>query len=209
MKSPLTLAAVLLAVPILSLHGDGPPVDVATRSMTVPHEKLVLSASQREEIEVLGTLTLEPSQWERVRRSYPAMPKRIEHVLPVTYNDCMCDIGVYAIQLDSETVAVAHEQYAEEGTFETSLVEGKELSLRVDHRGQFYFKGGRIPFQKLLDAIRDSKPAAGEEEAWLLVEFPLDVTRMTKEVASRIKLLSEAGKGAGWTVHLDDSVREG
>ncbi len=209
MKSPLLILACLFTAHFLS--AEGPPVDVKSRSMTVPHQKLVVSASQREEIEALGTLTLDAAQWERLRQFYPDMPKRIESVLPVTYNDCTCDVGVYAVQLDPNTVAIAHEQFSEEGNLDTVLAEGKELLLRVDRRGQFYFKGSLVPFQRLLDAVRASKarPAGAGDEAWMSVDFPLDVLRTTKEVASRVKLLAEAGAGAGWTVYLNDSVREG
>jgi hypothetical protein len=211
MKAPFPILACLLVLPMSVSRAEGPPVDVKTRSMTVPHEIFTLTASQREEIEALGTLTLDSAQWERLRKFYPEMPKRIESVLPVTYNDCTCDIGVYAVQLAPDKVAVSHAQYAEEASLETVLGAGKELFLRVDRRGQFYCKGALVPFQRLLDAVRASKghPSAEGDGSWLLVDFPLDVTRTSKEVASRVKLLEEAGAGAGWTVHLNDSVRGG
>jgi len=211
MKSPLLLLACAIAAPLPLLRAEGPPVDAEARTMTVPHETLAVSASQREEIEALGTLTLDAAQWARLRKFYPAMPKRIENVLPVTYNDCSCGIGIYAIQIAPDTVAVAHEQFAEEGTLDEALAGGEELHLRVDTRGQFHFKGVLVPFQQLLDAVRASVANSGEEGdgAWMVVDFPLDVVRTTKTVASRVKLLEEAGTGAGWTVQLNDSVRGG
>ncbi len=206
-RIPISILAFLVS-PVFLLRAEGPPVDVKSRTMTVPHEVITISESQREEIETLGTLTLATAQWAELRKHCAAIPKRIESVLPVTYNDCTCDIGIYAIQIAPNQVAVAHEQYVEEDGLALALGEGKELFLRVDHRGQFHYRGTLVPFQKLLDAVRASKAKGEDGSSWLVVEFPLDFTRATKAVASRIGLLTVAGESAGWTVQLNDSVRD-
>jgi len=145
----------------------GIPVDRQTHSVKVPHTLLTVTDSQREEIDVVGTLTLTADQWKELRAIGPDCPKRIDRILLETYDDCGCDLidVFYAIQLNTGAVAVTHDQLSSgwgSRKLITALAESNKLKLRVDARGQFYHEGVLIPFTRLLDLVKASskKPRA-------------------------------------------------
>lgn len=188
------------------LADGGIPVDRETHTVTVPHTLLTLTDSQREEIDVVGTLTLTPDQWKELRTIGPDCPKRIDRILLETYDDCGCDlIGVfYAIQLSTGSVAVTHGQLGSGWGYQKlrlALAESQKLQLRVDARGQFYYDGVLIPFPALLQMVTASNkpPEAG---GIILRDFgvvrPSGVSRKDAAVADRLETLFKTAEAAGW-----------
>jgi hypothetical protein len=183
-------------------YGDGGiPVDRTTKEVTVPHETLTLSESQIEEIESLGTLTLSSEQWQQLRAISPNCPMRIEEILPVTYRDCGCaQIGVfYGIQLSPNRVAVTHSEIAggSDGSNVRGAIEsGKDLILRMDTRGQFYYGGALIHFEDLVKLIADSEKT--DSPRMLGVVRPVGVKRDSPVAKERLDALYNAAAAKGW-----------
>ncbi|MES2923903.1 MAG: hypothetical protein V4819_20285 [Verrucomicrobiota bacterium] len=206
MKSLIRQLLILgFSIGIVSADG-GIPVDLATHSVKVPHTLLTVSESQREEIDVVGTLTLTPDQWKELRAIGPDCPKRIDRILLETYDDCGCDLidVFYAIQLNTGAVAVTHDQLSSGWGFrklQLALSESDTLQLRVDPRGQFYHEGILIPFPRLLDLVKASskKPRAdGIILRKIGVVRPTGVSRKDAAVADRLETLFKTAEAAGW-----------
>ena len=198
MKS--SLAFLLLLAGIAS--GDGIPV--ADGQVTAAHTVLELSDSQAEEVDVLGSLTLNPAQFAKLRAIGPSCPKRFETVLPVTWNDCTCDMNLYAIHLSRQRVAVLHRQLEVPAAqvLENRLKEQGDLFLHADRRGQFYHDGVLIPFPRLLELIGQSsgkaRPGNIPEELQLMVELPVGLDRNSAALRTRIDELRDAATRGGW-----------
>lgn len=149
----LTLALALVRVAI----ADGLPKD-ENDNLTVPHTLLTLSPSQVEEMEALNSVTLTKEQWAGLRKVSPGTPKRLEGILPITWNDCLCCAGpVAAVRMKDGKLAVWHESQDAKSLAYKFLQSGK-LTLMVDRRGQFHLDGALVRYQVLLEAIRASTP---------------------------------------------------
>ena len=197
------LAAFVLFLATAPVRADGIPVDRATHRVTVPHDLITLSDSQAEEVESLGTLTLDQDQWRRLRAVSPSYPQRIETLVAASYSDCTCDMGSYGIALSRTRVAVPRGQF--DGPAAGRLLEpGHDetvLGLRMDRRGQFYHQGVLVPFPELLTALRARTPSPGDTtERWLVVELPVGVTPQDATVATRLARVTAAARAAGWSV---------
>jgi len=89
------------------------------------------------------------------------LPKRIDQLVLETYDDCGCDLAgaFYGIQLNSGAVAVTHGQLTGGLGYQNlivALAESREIKMRVDARGQFYFGGVLIPYPRLLEMVTAS-----------------------------------------------------
>ena len=129
----------------------------------MPTTLLTLNASQVEEMEALNTVTLTKEQWARMRNVSPNTPKRLQGVLPITWNDCLCGVGrVDGVLMQDGRLAVMHRQQSAKG-LRHRIRPGQGLVLQVDHRGQFHLDGILVHYEVLLEAIRSSKPLTEEE----------------------------------------------
>jgi hypothetical protein len=207
---------VLLTAMVGFAIGDGAiPVDLASKRILAPHTTLEITDSQREEVEVIGTLTLTTDQWQQLRAISQTCPKRIEMVLPLNYHSCGDDlIGVsYAIQLSESQVAVTHEVLrsgSAKMTLERALGSEKIVVLRMDRRGQFYYDGVLIPFEQLLRLVTTRGADGGEAEdhreirpqtqtRHLGVVRPMGVGRESAVAKTRLDQIFGAAATAGWS----------
>jgi hypothetical protein len=141
-------------------HADGLPKN-EKGELTVKHTLIDLNPSQVEEMEVLNSVTLTKEQWAEVRKVSPNTPKRLQGIIPITWNDCLCEErceavrmldGKLAVFLDDQTVQTIHHH----------IYPGRPLNLQVDRRGQFHLDGILVRYHILIDAIRASE-AVGPE----------------------------------------------
>jgi hypothetical protein len=185
---------------------DGIPVDRKTGRITMPHSVLKLSEDQIEEIETIGTLTLTDSQWKKFRAIGSNCTKRFMNILPITWEDCTCDMSPYAIQLSYDSVAILHEEISGDIGVElkTSIMESYEnISLRADRSGQFYHNGFLIPFDSLLKIVCTSEvaqPKEGKGSRFFSVELPFGFSEKSPQLESRLMKLYSEAKKAGFTV---------
>lgn len=185
----------------LAMADGGLPINRKTHEVRVPHVTLTISESQTEEIDSLGTLTLSSEQWQQLRAISPNCPMRIEEILPVTYRDCDCGLaGVFfGIQLSTNRVAVTHSEIAhgsDGSNVRRAIESGKDLILRMDKRGQFYYGGALIHFEDLLKLIADT--AKADRMRMLGVVRPLGVKRDSSVAKERLDALYKAAAGTGW-----------
>jgi hypothetical protein len=194
----------------LNILADGIPVDKKTGRILAPYTVIKISDSQIEEIETLGTLTLTDEQWKHMRAIGKNCPKRFQNILPITWNDCTCDMSPYVIQMSRDSVAIIHSeiQGIVGAELQSFLVESSEdISLNVDHRGQFYFKGFLIPFDDLLRIIASSTintSPQSNHNRYLFIFHPLGMTSKSPQLKSRIKKLHETAIAAGLTISEQD-----
>lgn len=136
---------------------DGLPKD-ENDNLTVKHTLLTLSPSQEEEMEALNSVTLTKEQWATLRKVSPGTPKRLEGILPITWNDCLCCAGpVAAVRMKDGKLAVFYDSLEAKSLAYKFQKPGK-LTLMVDHRGQFHLDGILVHYKVLLEAIRVSEP---------------------------------------------------
>lgn len=206
MKTILTPLLVLAFSIATSLADGGIPVNRETHAVTVPHTLLTLTDSQREEIDVTGSLTLTSDQWKELRAIGPDCPKRIERVVLETYDDCGCDLidTFYGIQLNTGAVAVTHGLLTSGWGCRNlilALAQSREIQLRVDARGQFYYGGALIPYPRLLEMVTASaqqRKDAGISAGSLGVVRPAGVRRKDAAVRERLDTLFKKAEAAGW-----------
>jgi hypothetical protein len=199
-----------LASAVSCVLADGIPVDHKTGKVTAPHTVLDLNASQVEEMEVLGTVTLTAGQWESLRGKCRAVPKRFDTVLAITYRDCTCELNNYCIALNPRQVAVLcfDDEILSTYTLSWQL---DESPICMDRRGQCYVKGVLIPFQTLLDAIAVGPPkpledgSESKEHYIAILPAPLE-SRKSSALSSRIAKVRETARQAGWDISIEDDV---
>lgn len=136
------------------LLADGLPLNEARTQYEGPHHLVKLNADQLEEVTVARTLTLTREQWREARAKDPATPKRIDTILPCTYNDCTCGMenSVFGVWFKDGTVAIV--SYQEKTTFaQLDEDQKKEIAtnihLYMDERGQFYESGKLVPYAEV------------------------------------------------------------
>lgn len=189
---------------VLPLLADGIPVDRETGRITTEHVVVTLDENQQEEIVVLGSLTLRPDQWSRIRKDWPAVPKRIASVLPKDWSDCTCCVEGpdYAIQMEGDRVALLkfmYDQPAGAGLVE-ACESGASVGFTVDHRGQFYFDRKLIRYTELLAALERMKPKDGDGDFSLAIDLPVDLARDASALRARISEVEAKAVAAGWSV---------
>ncbi len=205
-------ATVFIVILCSIAFSDGIPVDRKTGQINVDHTIIRISKDQTEEIEAIGTLTLTNVQWEQLRKIGPNCPKRFNNVLPITWNDCTCDMSPYVIQISKDSIAVIHFEINGDAGRELvySLEESTEwISLSVDHRGQFYFKGILIPFESLLATISTTKikiksDGKAEKQRFVYIHKPIGMTEKSPQLESRLKKLFETAKKSGLSIPNND-----
>lgn len=188
-------------------HADGIPVDRDTGKITVPYTEVALDADQIEELDCLGTVTLTKSQWANLRKVAPHVPKRIETVVPLDYDDCTCDIGYYCIATTPGRVAVLH---GDAVPFDAALAfeYEDEVLIRVDAGGHFFYKGHMLEYAKLTEAL--GKPPADTSETKSDGRFLFFATpkHTAAAVKTRIDELWKTARKAGWRSYYDAGNRE-
>jgi len=78
--------------------------------------------------------------------------------------------------------------------------------VSVDRRGQFYYKGSLVPFQKLLDAVREASRDI-ERNPSFIIQPPAGMDTAAAPLKSRVGLLREAAKEAGFHFHIRGKSR--
>jgi hypothetical protein len=153
MKSSILLA--LLALPMAAL-ADGLPKD-ENDNLTVPHTFVAMTPSQVEEMEVLDSVTLTKEQWAEIRKVSPNTPKRLQGILPITWNDCLCCVRCEAVRMKDGKLAIFHEEQNAQA-LKYRINPARKLRLMVDRRGQFHLDGILVHYKVLIAAIRASDP---------------------------------------------------
>lgn len=102
MKIPtIALSLVLSAV----CHADGLPKN-EKGELTAKHMLIEPNPSQVEEMEVLNSVTLTKEQWAEVRKVSPNTPKRLQGIIPITWNDCLCEERCEAVRMLDGKLAI-------------------------------------------------------------------------------------------------------
>lgn len=214
MKTPIQLAtfpvlALLTALPVATpeTRADGIPFDLERMEITCPHTIFDMTPEQVEEADALGTFTLTSEQWAQMRKKTPGYPKRLT-VLTYQWNDCTCGLaGHLSIRLPGNRIGVLDEiDCGPEQLLGFHIEKHEGLSLRMDHRGQFYLDGKLIPFAIVKQAISDELEQLKATEKknggfFLGLRLPAGMTPESVTLATRIGTLSamvEEAKGDIW-----------
>ena len=181
---------------------DGLPKDEQDR-LTVPHTLVTLSPSQVEEMEALDSVTLTREQWAGLRKVSPNTPKRIEGLLPITWNDCLCCAGpVGGVLMKDGKLAIWHESQ-DAKLLARRIGHSQKLSFKIDHRGQFHLDGVLVRYNLLLEAIRASDPVkvvkgAPYEHGQAAVEVPPAMQATDPVFKDRILTVYRDLAAKGW-----------
>lgn len=187
------------------VFADGIPVNDDRTRCETPHQLLNLNDDQLEEVTVAGTLTLTREQWKQLRSINPAVPKRIESILPCTYNDCTCGIAEgeqgdvnYGIWFKNGTVAVVLDdppQPFSEWTVDKKNADCALMNFRMDERGQFYENEKLVRYSEV--KARTAWIPANAQDKSLVIELPPHLKSTDAAIAGRLKELKEIAKTAG------------
>lgn len=197
------LLGVSLAVATVA-WGDGLPFSEKEHKVLVPHTVLALNASQVEEAEALGTLTLTADQWGAMRKIGPSCPKRFETLYPFDLHDNVGETEPYVIMLSRTTAAILHDDIKALSADYYSIVLWQQgnLELKVDNKGQFYFEGKLIAYPRLLQAIA-KRPACTPgyqypSENTLRFSIPVGMSRESDSLKTRLNEVESTARKAGW-----------
>lgn len=198
----------LLLIPTL-IHGsalaDGIPVNDDRTRCTVPHQLITANDDQVEELTVAGTLTFTREQWKQLRAINPAVPKRINSIVPCTYNDCACGIGAsedgndhYGIWFKNGTVAIVLD--APPTPFGKWTAERKKdlcsrMNFRIDERGQFYDKGRLVAYAEV--KARTAWVPEHTDDKAVAIEVPPHLSTKDAALAARLTELRTIAESAG------------
>ncbi len=193
------------------LSADGIPYDSETGKVTAEHLMIDLSDSQQEEIVAIGSITLDPSQWAAARKLNPAMPKRIEIVFPIDWDDCACaaENEAYAIQTkpDQAAILAIFITGAPDVVLRERLEHDGGAYISVDHRGQFYHQGRLIPFNQLCKALEiKAKPNKNEvnpSDPMISIDIPSDLKADSAVLKQRLDAATAVAEKAGWQVWVN------
>lgn len=149
-----TLSIVTLLALSAVCHADGLPKN-EKGELTVKHTLIEPNPSQVEEMEVLNSVTLTKEQWAEVRKVSPNTPKRLQGIIPITWNDCLCEERCEAVRMLDGKLAIFHDDQTVQ-TINYRISPGRLLTLMVDRRGQFHIDGILVRYKVLIDSIRAS-----------------------------------------------------
>jgi hypothetical protein len=205
MKPFTPLIPSLFATATLAL-AEGIPVNRETGKVTVGHTVVSLSPEQVEETQTLGTFTLTPEQWSKVRAKSPQCPKRFDNIVPVTWNDCACGLeDGYVIALSRDRVAVLHsgKNAVSLESLRYELFQNSHIRLRMNERGEFHLNGKLIPFPTLLKALAaPPDDPKRNEDRYLLVELPTGEKPTDDVFESRLRKIAAAADRIGLLHYL-------
>jgi len=164
-------------------------------------EVVNLGPEQIHEVEIIGSLTLSTSQWEKVRKKYPFAHKRMWGAEFRMFSPTQAAVAKNPLQPDAL------------GALKKYLSKSEGVNFPVDRRGQFYSGAvadacwnpngnSLIPFQALLDAVR---AAHREKDQWgkrpsFIVEIPPGLKSDSPVLKTRLDLLYTAAEKSGWRV---------
>jgi len=174
-----------------------------------PHTDVRLTESQKEELEALHTVTFTKEQWEELRNIARNTPRRLEHIYPVTYADCVCDMDDdhYGVLQKNGDVAVFHTNAQSSQDFFYKFNYAEHLTFHVDSRGQFHLNGTLVKFPVLLQAIRESGTNLTEEQKKMRanpytpsasIYTPVGAALDDAAYADRIAILKRELSAKGW-----------
>lgn len=208
---PLFSIIITMVLPVRLGLADGLPVDPKTNKITVPHSTVDISDAQKDEIDILGSITFTAAQLQGLRKAFPECPKRINHVFPISTQENVGDAQPYVIRTDVNTIAVVPDSsppirswlYTERGLL------GSAVS--IDRRGQFYLSGNPgvlIPFKKLLSMIGETKELAGikDDARHILVSLPYGMQRNDGVVKERIDAICVEAEKANVRIRIWSSL---
>jgi hypothetical protein len=194
------------------------PLDRKTGNVNIPHTVILLTASQIDELQTLGTLTLTSEQWREIRVRSPQCPKRFIHILPVPWPDRSFGAEVdYVIELSRGRAAIPHRSSSSVSVefVRNELFQDPVISLRTNDRGEFHLDGKLIPFPVLLKAFANSPQEVVRNDRdkveitdtnrdleaavpyWLHVKLPAGAKPTDAVYHSRLKRLSDAADRIG------------
>ncbi len=180
------------------------PVDPKTGRVTVEHVMLDLSETQIQEVDTIGTLTLSPDQWSELQKIDPVCPKRLDIVLPPSFEDSdggLPDTSPWAIRTARGHVAIPKANlevdYKDELTrLKDGLAKGEDLVLWMNADGEFHRGGRHLEFSMLLKLIAASAEGRTSPAGSVVIHWPGDVSRDAKVPRERCNALILAAKKA-------------
>lgn len=205
-----TLSLLVFLAPSLLL-GAGLSLNESRTKFEGRHYLVKLNEDQLEEVTIAGTLTLTRTQWQEVRKLSPSAPKRIEDIFPSTHNDCTCgeEEEIYGVWFKDGTVAVVYLDAPvpfEKLDAETKDKLAKDLSFRMDERGQLYHDNKLIPYSEVksrvayLRALPVDKQSEGS--GFLEIEIPPTCKATDTALAGRLKELQTIAKTVGHSFYV-------
>jgi hypothetical protein len=205
-----TLSALLFLIPGL-IFGAGLSLNESRTKFEGRHYLVKLNEDQLEEVTVIGTLTLTHTQWQEVRKLSPSTPKRIEDIYPSTHNDCTCgdEEKTYGVWFKDGTVAVVYLDPPvpfDQLNTETKDKLAKDLSFRMDERGQFYHDNKLIPYSEVKSRVSYLKALPvnkqNEGSGFLEIEIPPTSKASDPPLAGRLKELQTIAKTVGHSFYV-------
>jgi hypothetical protein len=201
--------AILSILPLLSsglLFAEGLPLNEARTKYEGPHQLVKLNADQLEEVTVARTLTLTREQWQEARAHAPGTPKRIDTILPCTYNDCTCgmEASVFGVWFKDGTVAIV--SYEERKSFAQLDEDQKkeiatQIHLNMDERGQFYESGKLVPYEEVKARVGYACPPKAKDDhsgdPSIGIEIPPASKASDAALAGRLAELQKIAKSVG------------
>jgi hypothetical protein len=206
----ITLSLLVFLVPSL-LFGEGLPLNETRTKFEGLHYLVKLNEDQLEEVTVVGSLTLTRDQWQELRKLSPSTPKRIDTIFPSTHNDCTCgmDGQTFGVWFKDGTVAVVYENTSvpfEKLDTETKDKLAKDLSFRMDERGQFYHDNKLIPYSEVKSRVAYLRALPVEKQSdgagFLQIEIPPTSKATDPALAGRLKELQTIAKTVGHGFHV-------
>ncbi|TAG84697.1 MAG: hypothetical protein EAZ24_00690 [Burkholderiales bacterium] len=206
MRVSVTLAIFLLALSSASF-GEGIPVNRETWQLTTPAELIAISESQREEIDVYGTLTLDSKQWKRLQRKHPSISKRVT-VVPLNYDDCTCGMSNYVIRTAPLEVAfprhitvrrIGSVKELLESEFEDSAERQSHLDVHVDALGRAYVRGTQFSIKQIEDFLKEPTESLKTKSDRSLVIYDAGPSTGFNETSQkRVDRLMIVAQKMGW-----------
>jgi hypothetical protein len=177
----------------------GLPLSEDRTRCEAPHDLVTLNDEQLEEVTVMGTLTLTHAQWTELRAKSPGMPKRIETILPSTYNDCSCGLeGHFGIWFKNGTVAVVRDHPPapfSEWTAERKNESCGNMQFRIDARGQFYEDGRLVRYEEV--KARTAWVPTDPDHHSIGIDVPPHLDATAPALAGRLAELKKIAEAAG------------
>jgi hypothetical protein len=207
LMNPLILIMIAMVSPIQFGFADGLPVDPKTSKIFVPHSTVDITDAQKDEIDILGSITFTAAQLQGLRKAFPECPKRINHVFPVSFQDNVGDPSPYVIRTGVNMIAVVPDSSP---PIRDWLMRERGLlgrGLSVDRRGQFYLSGNPgvlIPFKNLLSMIKETKDLVNvkDDDREIVVSLPYGMQRDDSVVKGRIDLISAESEKANVKIRI-------
>jgi hypothetical protein len=169
-----------------NIFADGIPVSEDRKNLIVENITISLSPKQIDSVEKRRHVILTGSQLKRLREKYSKIPNKLS-VLSSRYNDCTCDMGVYAVWTRPGKIQIPFGSIDAQKEMDSELQEDEkrdtkeesssdELHKRIifDSKGQMYIKGSLVTETMVKSIIDDlaQKASKAKDTASIMFDTP-------------------------------------